>query len=154
MRKRKYFVALIVSAAFIICGCDNRSNVEKANALLSARHFQTVQSLDSVMGYNSEHSQLMAAYNLYWRSDSILNARKSSGTPLTSDERQKLLTDGDIAYKLKLNAAKDRFQRQLNKEAETLQGYSVVLADSTTGSVMTVYFDKDVKRIVSIDKKE
>lgn len=151
--RKNILLSLLLTIAFLVCGCDDRTPVERANELLKARHFQTVQSLDSVMGYSSVHSQLMAAYNLYWHTDSVLVAHKNSNTPLTRDEREELLADGDIAYKLKLNAAKDRLTRKLNKEPETLQGYSVVLADSTSGSVMTVYFDKDIKRIVSIDKK-
>lgn len=153
--KRKLIVAALMMSVAVIIGCspDRRTPTEKANALLKTRHLQTVMGLDSVRGYEDEHRLLMSANNLQWHADSIRLHHLSQKRLITKDEKKTVLEDAHIVYKLKVDAAGQRLQHQLEKKPETFVGYSVIMGDSVTGSVMTVYFDKDVTKIESIDRK-
>ena len=145
--------ALIMSAMIYGCSSDDRSPVEKANSLLKKRNLWAVEKVDSVFDYSDTYSCLCAAYNLQWAADSMLLSHQKNGTPFTAKEKKDAIGYSDTAYNLKLKAAKLTLQHDLSKDKKEFVGYSVLMADSLTGAIMRVYFDRDVTKISAIDRK-
>lgn len=148
-----FLSVLMIAALLIGCSSDSGSPVEKANRLLAQRNLMSAQQLDSVFGYKDTHSCLMAAYNLQWKADSILEAHQASHTLLTPEEKKEALDLGQTVYNLKLDAAKNKLQHELAKDKKEFLGYSAFMADSVTGAMMNVFFDKDVTKIAAIERK-
>lgn len=148
-----FFAVLMIAALLFGCTSNNASPVDRANKLLAKRNLMTVQHLDSVFGYKDAHSCMMAAHNLQWKADSILEYHQSSHTLLTPDEKKEALELGQTVYNLKMETAKNELRHGLAKDKKVFLGYSVFIADSVTGSMMNVYFDKEVTKIAAIERK-
>ena len=151
----KKLLLSIVLFTFLFSSCyvDKRPPVDKANELLKQRNLMNTQQIDSVFDYKDSHSCLMAAYNLQWEADSILLFHQDNKTLLSEAERKEALELGQLVYNLKIRAAKNTLKQELADEEKEFVGFSVCMADSLTGSIMTIYFNKDVTKITAIDRK-
>lgn len=153
MKDKIVTVALIISSAILSgCGFDDQSPVEKANNLLKQRNLCEVKQVDSVIDYNDTHSCLCAAYNLQWYADSVLINHQRNGTPFTASEKKDAIESAQTAYNLKIEAAKLTLKHDIAKDRKEFVGFSVIMADSLTGEVMRVFFDRDVTKITAIDR--
>lgn len=149
-------VALSISA-LMLTGCDNRTPVEKANDLveksgLKLAHFN---QLDSVMGYQQAHSCRMAANNLYCSIETALWKSRTGKQQLGETGRKECLEMADEAKKLEMQAARIELKEGLSQTPKEFIGYaSPMMADSVSNdTIYTIYFDKDVTKILSIKKK-
>jgi len=152
--KANVIIATLMMSAAVLGGCssDDRSPVEKANSLLRQRNLWAVEKLDSVFEYQDTHSCLCAAYNLQWIADSVLISHQRSGTPFSTPEKKDALDNSKMARDLKVKAAELTLKHDLSHDKKEFVGFSVLMADSLTGTVMRVFFDKDITKISAIDR--
>lgn len=144
---------LLVSALFAGCSRDNRSPIEKANELLTQRGLMTVQHLDSVFGYKDAHNCMMAACNLQSKADSILDSHQANKTLLSAEDKKEASELSQTVYNLKVQAASNTLKHELAKDKKEFLGFSALIADSIKGTVVNVYFDKDITKIAATERK-
>lgn len=149
-------VTLSISA-LMMTGCDNRTPIEKANELveksgLKLAHFN---QLDSVMGYQQAHSCRMAANNLHNSIETALWKSRTGKQKLGEAGRKECLEMADEAQKLETQAAEIELKEGLRQTPKEFIGFaSPMMADSVSNdTIYTIYFDKDVTKILSIKKK-
>lgn len=148
-----FLSVLMISAFSFGCSSDSGSPVDKANKLLAQRNMMSVQRLDSVFDYKDAHSCIMAAHNLQWKADSILDAHQANHTLLTPEEKKEALGLGQTIYNLRVDAANKTLKHRLANDKKEFLGFSAFMADSVTGAMMNVFFDKDVTKIAAIERK-
>ena len=149
-------VALSISA-LMMTGCDNRTPVEKANELVekSGLKLPRFNQLDSVIGYQQAYSCRMASNNLHNSIETALWKSRTGKQQLGETGRKECLEMADEAQKLEMQAAKIELEEGLRRTPKEFIGYaSPMMADSVSNdTIYTVYFDKDVTKILSVKKK-
>ncbi len=151
-----YGLAIALSLSSVMTSCDKRTPVEKANELvekagLKMPHFDKV---DSVMGYQQAFSCRMASNNLYNSIETALWKSRMSKQPLSEADRKENVELADQAYNLEKQAVEIEIRERLKQSPQELVGFeSPTIADSVSNdTIYTVYFDKDVTKILSIKK--
>lgn len=149
MKKKTITGIIMVFCVFLSASCSQgrQSAIEKANTLLSQKALPEVQSLDSLTGYEDVYNTSFNADKLLNTVDSILAHQKKEKRLLTEEEKRRCLDFVNDAYQLRLKAARNELKHRLAHDPEVFVGYKVVIKNSDMGSNITIYFDKDIKRL-------
>ena len=156
---RIYYIGCVTlcAASFMMAGCDKKTPIEKANELVSksGMKLSNFEKLDSVMGYQQAFSCRMSENNLQKAFYAILWKQRKEKRMLNADERKECLELADLMYKISLEAAKIELKAALEKKPKEFVGYaSPMMADSLSNdTIYTIYFDKDVTKILSVERK-
>ena len=154
MKTKLFFAALIMSGVFVVgCSSDNRTPIEKANELLSRRSLPMAFTLDSVFDYADAYNVKLAGYNLQWHADSVLMYHQQTRTAFELKEKEEALQMAKTAYELKTQAALMTLKHDIAQDRKEFVGFSTTMADSVSGSLMTIHFDKEVTNISAIDSE-
>ncbi len=156
----KKYITIALAASLLSCvmtGCDKQTPVEKANELveksgLKLPHFN---QLDSIIGYQQAYSCRMAANNLHNNIETALWKSRTGKQALGETGRKECLEMADEAAKLERQAAEIELGEGLRQTPKEFIGFaSPMIADSVSNdTIYTIYFDKDVTKILSIKKK-
>ena len=157
---------LLISISIVILffGCT-KNNVQRANDLLQkhSSEYGSVTKLDSVFGYQESFDNLQKAAKFKHDADSILQMKVSSLKEMkrkgmidamdrTARMTQKtILNMYNAAYEYDKEAISVDFEKKIKGIPKTFLGYKYISQNDSCTYV--IYYDKDITKILFIDKK-
>lgn len=159
---KKLLISLSLVILFVCCTKDK---VQCANDLLQAysNNYGSVTELDSVLGYQESFDMLTKAANIRHDADSIVKMQisiledmKHKGMTeemykLAEETKASAINMYNAAYEYDSRANFINFEKKSKGEHQIFLGYKSV--NDNDSCTYTVYFDKDITKIICIDKK-
>ena len=153
--KAKLISLALIMLLFVSCAeRPQGSPTERATALLSSKKLSSdpIITLDTVWGYDESHKLNIAAINLKWQADSIILNQRGQKRLLNPKEQQEIRSLASTIYALQKQSADEELKNRLQNKSIELVGFRYAFADSLTGRISIVYFDKEVTKITGIDR--
>ena len=153
--KAKLIILALIMLVFVSCTeRPQGSPTERAIALLLSKKLSSdpIINLDTVWGYDEAHKLNIAAINLKWQADSIILNQRLQKRLLNPKEQQEIRSLASTIYALQKQSADEELKNRLQNKSLELVGFRYAFADSMTGRISIVYFDKEVTKITGIDR--
>lgn len=146
----KKYIFVFIQVILISCSI---APLDKANKLVEDSKefmfFGNVERIDSIYGYEQPYNSLCAASMMEWNSYNKL----SNNSSLMSDKlKEELSSNGNTIYSLRIDAANEELKLALSDEKKSFVGFYTT--KETKQGIVTLYFDKTLKRIIGIEKGE